>query len=128
MTESNMVGNIPSANYCQDSCEIAQKNINQTGPRGLVVKEPRLRCPPSRVRAPVTTDLTWFPFAPGPIATEMFFEGKSSELVEKIATENPFGRLGEAKDVVPLVGFLASDGGEWINGQSQTIPVNDGYV
>lgn len=48
----------------------------------------------------------------------MFFEGKSSELVEKIATENPFGRLGEAKDVVPLVGFLASDGGEWINGQS----------
>ncbi|KAF8049094.1 hypothetical protein N665_2294s0001 [Sinapis alba] len=64
--------------------------------------------------------------APGPIATEMFFEGKSSELVEKIAAENPFGRVGEAKDVVPLVGFLASDGGEWINGQ--IVPVNGGYV
>ncbi|KAG2306456.1 hypothetical protein Bca4012_084526 [Brassica carinata] len=64
--------------------------------------------------------------APGPIATEMFYEGKSSELVEKIAAENPFGRVGEVKDVVPLVGFLASDGGEWINGQ--IIPVNGGYV
>ncbi|KAG2243882.1 hypothetical protein Bca4012_069297 [Brassica carinata] len=60
--------------------------------------------------------------APGPIATEMFFEGKSSEVVEKIAAENPFGRVGEVKDVVPLVGFLASDGGEWINGQ-----INGGY-
>ncbi|KAJ4886215.1 NAD(P)-binding Rossmann-fold superfamily protein [Raphanus sativus] len=64
--------------------------------------------------------------APRPIATEMFFEGKSSVLVEKIAAENPFGRVGQVKDVVPLVGFLASDGGEWINGQ--IIPVNGGYV
>nr|VDD53393.1 unnamed protein product [Brassica oleracea] len=64
--------------------------------------------------------------APGPIATEMFYEGKSSEVVEKIAAENPFGRVGEVRDVVPLVGFLAGDGGEWINGQ--IIPVNGGYV
>ncbi|KAL0875791.1 hypothetical protein Bca101_025496 [Brassica carinata] len=64
--------------------------------------------------------------APGTIATEMFYEGKSSELVEKIAAENTFGRVGEVKDVVPLVGFFASDGGEWINGQ--IIPVNGGYV
>ena len=33
-----------------------------TGPRDLVVKEPRLRCPSSRVRTPATADLTWFPF------------------------------------------------------------------
>ncbi|CAN8260511.1 unnamed protein product [Cochlearia groenlandica] len=64
--------------------------------------------------------------APGPVATEMFYEGKSDELVEKIAAECPFGRIGEVKDVVPLVGFLASDGGEWINGQ--IIPVNGGFV
>ena len=64
--------------------------------------------------------------APGPIATEMFYEGKSSEVVEKIAAENPFGRVCEVRDVVPLVGFLAGDGGEWINGQ--IIPVNGGYV
>ncbi|CAN7075799.1 unnamed protein product [Brassica oleracea var. botrytis] len=64
--------------------------------------------------------------APGPIATEMFYEGKSSEVVEKIAAENPFGRVGEVRDVVPLVGFLAGDGGEWINGQ--IIPVNGGNV
>uniref|UniRef100_A0A1J3I1B2 Short-chain type dehydrogenase/reductase n=1 Tax=Noccaea caerulescens TaxID=107243 RepID=A0A1J3I1B2_NOCCA len=64
--------------------------------------------------------------SPGPIATEMFYDGKSTELVEKIAAESPFGRVGEVKDVVPLVGFLAGDGGEWVNGQ--IIPVNGGYA
>ncbi|CAH2055151.1 unnamed protein product [Thlaspi arvense] len=64
--------------------------------------------------------------APGPIATDMFFEGKSAELVQKTVEECPLGRLGEVKDVVPLVGFLASDGGEWVNGQ--IIAVNGGYV
>ena len=39
-----------------------------TGPRGLMVNELRLRCPPSRVRAPATADLTslllgrWTPY------------------------------------------------------------------
>ncbi|XP_010517869.1 PREDICTED: short-chain type dehydrogenase/reductase-like [Camelina sativa] len=64
--------------------------------------------------------------APGPIATDMFYDGKTPELVEKIAAESPFARIGEAKDVVPLVGFLAGDGGEWVNGQ--IIPVNGGFV
>lgn len=64
--------------------------------------------------------------APGPIATEMFFGGRSEEQVKKIIDESPMERLGETKDVAPLVGFLASDAGEWINGQ--IIRVNGGYV
>ena len=55
--------------------------------------------------------------SPGPVATEMFFDGKSEETVRNIIERSPFGRLGETKDIASVVGFLASDGGEWINGQ-----------
>ncbi|KAF3566472.1 hypothetical protein DY000_02018660 [Brassica cretica] len=55
--------------------------------------------------------------SPGPVATEMFFSGKSEETVRSIIERSPFGRLGETRDIAPVVGFLASDGGEWINGQ-----------
>ncbi|KAI3823337.1 hypothetical protein L1987_04772 [Smallanthus sonchifolius] len=64
--------------------------------------------------------------APGPIATEMFFEGRSEAMVKMAVDENPLGRLGEVEDVAPLVGFLASDAGEWVNGQ--IVRVNGGYV
>ena len=39
---------------------------------------------------------------------------------------NPMGRIGETKDVTPLVGFLCTDEGEWVNGQ--VIRVNGGSV
>jgi 3-oxoacyl-[acyl-carrier protein] reductase len=42
------------------------------------------------------------------------------------AESNPFGRIGETKDISPVVGFLASDSGEWVNGQ--IIRVNGGFV
>nr|KYP63782.1 Short-chain type dehydrogenase/reductase [Cajanus cajan] len=64
--------------------------------------------------------------APGPIATEMFFEGKSAEVVDRIVQESPMGRLGETKDVAPVVAFLATDASEWVNGQ--ILRVNGGYV
>ncbi|CBI29930.3 unnamed protein product, partial [Vitis vinifera] len=38
----------------------------------------------------------------------------------------PMGRLGEPKDVTQLVGFLATDAGEWINGQ--IIRINGGFA
>ncbi|XAR68667.1 hypothetical protein NMG60_11003871 [Bertholletia excelsa] len=64
--------------------------------------------------------------APGPIATELFLAGKTEEAVRRVVEQNPMSRLGEPKDVSPLVGFLASDSGEWVNGQ--VIRVNGGYV
>lgn len=64
--------------------------------------------------------------APGPIATEMFFAGKSEEVVQRCIDECPHNRLGQSEDVAPVVGFLASDASEWVNGQ--TIRVNGGYV
>uniref|UniRef100_A0A803MN31 MULE transposase domain-containing protein n=1 Tax=Chenopodium quinoa TaxID=63459 RepID=A0A803MN31_CHEQI len=64
--------------------------------------------------------------APGPVATEMFFEGKSEEMVKKIADECPLKRLGKVEDVASLVRFLGSDAGGWVNGQ--IIRVNGGYA
>ncbi|KAL6986922.1 3-oxoacyl-[acyl-carrier-protein] reductase [Sarracenia purpurea var. burkii] len=64
--------------------------------------------------------------APGPIATELFFSGKTEEMVGRIVAECPLGRLGEPGDVASVVGFLASDGGEWVNGQ--VVRVNGGNV
>lgn len=56
--------------------------------------------------------------APGPVATELFFDGKSQQRIDEMARLSPFGRLGEVEDVVPLVGFLCSPEGRWISGQS----------
>ncbi|URE16360.1 Short-chain type dehydrogenase [Musa troglodytarum] len=64
--------------------------------------------------------------APGPVATDMFFAGKSEETVRRVVEENPMGRLGETEDIVPVVGFLCTDDGQWVNGQ--VIRVNGGYV
>lgn len=64
--------------------------------------------------------------APGPVATELFFEGKTEETIKRMADACPLGRLGEPEDISKVVGFLASDAGEWINGQA--IKVNGGFV
>lgn len=64
--------------------------------------------------------------APGPVATEMFFAGKSDEMVKRIAEACPLGRLGEPDDIAKVVGFLVSDAGEWVNGQ--IVRVNGGFV
>lgn len=64
--------------------------------------------------------------APGPIATDMFFNAATEEKVKKVIDECPHGRLGQSEDVAPVVGFLASDASEWVNGQ--IIRVNGGYI
>uniref|UniRef100_A0A5B7CDR6 Putative short-chain dehydrogenase/reductase family protein n=1 Tax=Davidia involucrata TaxID=16924 RepID=A0A5B7CDR6_DAVIN len=55
--------------------------------------------------------------APGPVATDMFFAGKTEEMVNRIVDACPLGRLGEPNDIAHIVGFLAGDAGEWVNGQ-----------
>uniref|UniRef100_A0A453DUC9 Short-chain type dehydrogenase/reductase n=1 Tax=Aegilops tauschii subsp. strangulata TaxID=200361 RepID=A0A453DUC9_AEGTS len=56
--------------------------------------------------------------APGPVATELFFDGKSEEAVERFRAGHPMGRLGEVGDIAPAVGFLCTDAAEWVNGQA----------
>ncbi|RKI70310.1 SDR family oxidoreductase [Corallococcus sp. AB049A] len=64
--------------------------------------------------------------APGPTATELFFDGKSPELVERMAKLNPLERLGTPEDIAASVAFLAGPEGGWINGQ--VLRANGGMV
>ncbi|MGP3918450.1 SDR family oxidoreductase [Nonomuraea sp. 10N515B] len=68
-------------------------------------------------------DITVNAVAPGPTATALFLEGKSDDLIQSIAKQNPMERLGHPDDIAQVVSLLAGDG-RWINGQ--TIFVNGG--
>lgn len=60
---------------------------------------------------------------PGPVATDLFLKDKDVALVEKIASLNPFNRIGQPPEIAEVVSFLAGPA-RWINGQ--TIFVNGG--
>jgi len=68
-------------------------------------------------------DITVNTVAPGPTATPLFLDGKSPELIEQIAGNNPFQRLGDPRDIAEVVAFLAGPA-RWVNGQ--TLFVNGG--
>ncbi|WP_336632861.1 MULTISPECIES: SDR family oxidoreductase [unclassified Microbacterium] len=61
-------------------------------------------------------DITVNAVAPGPTATPLFFEGKTTEQIDGIAAANPMGRLGTPEDIAEAVSFLAGPA-RWINGQ-----------
>jgi len=71
-------------------------------------------------------DITVNAVAPGPIATELFFNGKSDELVARITKMNPLERLGTPEDIAAAVSFLAGPDGGWINGQ--VLRANGGLI
>jgi 3-oxoacyl-[acyl-carrier protein] reductase len=62
--------------------------------------------------------------APGPIATALFFEGKSGEQIQSYAKMPPLERLGEPEDIAAVVAFLVGPDAGWVNGQ--TLRANGG--
>lgn len=64
--------------------------------------------------------------APGPTATSLFLEGKSAELIDRLAKMSPLERLGTPDDIAAAVAFLAGADGGWINGQ--VLRANGGAV
>lgn len=64
--------------------------------------------------------------APGPTGTDLFLEGKSPELIEKLSKMNPLERLATPEDIAAAVAFLVGPDGAWINGQ--TLRANGGMV
>ncbi|MFJ3045925.1 SDR family oxidoreductase [Herbaspirillum chlorophenolicum] len=64
--------------------------------------------------------------APGPVATELFFNGKTEAQVEHLRKLAPLERLGEPDDIARVVSFLAGPDGAWVN--SQVLRANGGYV
>ena len=55
--------------------------------------------------------------APGPVATELFLDGKSDDEVRQFARMAPLERLGQPEDIAGVVAFLAGPDGAWVNGQ-----------
>lgn len=64
--------------------------------------------------------------APGPVGTDLFFEGKSPEQIAQIANLAPLERLGTPEDIASAVAFLAGPDGGWIN--SQVLRSNGGFA
>jgi len=63
--------------------------------------------------------------APGPVATELFLDGKSDAVIEQIVRQAPLERIGQPADIAEMVSFLAGPGG-WVNGQ--VLRVNGGFA
>jgi 3-oxoacyl-[acyl-carrier protein] reductase len=64
--------------------------------------------------------------APGPTATDLFLNGKSPELIDRMSKMNPLERLGTPEDIAAAVAFLAGPDGTWINGQ--VLRANGGMI
>ena len=55
--------------------------------------------------------------APGPVATDLFLDGKTEEQIQTFAKMPPLERLGQPDDLAGVVAFLAGKDGAWVNGQ-----------
>jgi len=64
--------------------------------------------------------------APGPVGTELFFNGKTAEQIAHISKLAPLERLGTPEEIASAVAFLAGPDGGWVNGQ--VLRVNGGYA
>jgi 3-oxoacyl-[acyl-carrier protein] reductase len=64
--------------------------------------------------------------APGPTATDLFLNGKSDELIARMAKMNPLERLGTPQDIAAAVAFLTGPDGAWVNGQ--VLRANGGMI
>ncbi|WP_020654438.1 SDR family oxidoreductase [Massilia niastensis] len=64
--------------------------------------------------------------APGPVATELFLDGKTPEQIAQFAQMAPLERLGEPRDIASVVSFLAGPDAGWVNGQ--VLRVNGGLA
>ncbi|XP_062199389.1 NADPH-dependent aldehyde reductase-like protein, chloroplastic [Phragmites australis] len=72
------------------------------------------------------TGITANAVAPGSTGTPMMYTGKTEEDIKLYIAEAPLGRLGMPEDIAPLVGFLASDAGHWVN--AQVLRCNGGTI
>ncbi|MEV8567308.1 SDR family oxidoreductase [Streptomyces sp. NPDC051322] len=71
-------------------------------------------------------DITVNAVAPGPTATDLFFDGKDEATIARLAAQAPLERLGTPADIAEVAAFLASPAGHWVNGQ--VVRANGGIV
>jgi 3-oxoacyl-[acyl-carrier protein] reductase len=64
--------------------------------------------------------------APGPIATDLFLQGKSDAHIAEFVKMSPLERLGQPADIAAVVSFLAGNDGAWVN--AQVLRANGGFA
>ncbi|WYZ44664.1 hypothetical protein EsH8_VII_001100 [Colletotrichum jinshuiense] len=64
--------------------------------------------------------------APGPTGTELFFNGKTEEMVKNITAAIPFHRVGTPEEIASVALFLSGKDSSWVTGQ--VIRVNGGMA
>jgi 3-oxoacyl-[acyl-carrier protein] reductase len=64
--------------------------------------------------------------APGPVATDLFLNGKTQAQIDELTALAPLERLARPEDIVGTVSFLAGPDGAWMN--SQVLRLNGGFV
>jgi 3-oxoacyl-[acyl-carrier protein] reductase len=55
--------------------------------------------------------------APGPTGTDLFYDGKSEQVLEMLRRQSPFGRFGEPEEIAGVAAFLAGEESKWVSGQ-----------
>jgi len=73
-----------------------------------------------------TKGVTVNAIAPGPTATELFYQGKDEPTLKRIASFAPMNRIGTPEEVADAAVMLCTEAGRWINGQ--ILRVNGGMT
>ncbi|KAL8997977.1 MAG: hypothetical protein Q9169_002899 [Polycauliona sp. 2 TL-2023] len=55
--------------------------------------------------------------APGPTGTELFYKGKTQQLIDMIAGFSPFKKLGEPEEIADGIALLCGSDSRWVSGQ-----------
>ena len=64
--------------------------------------------------------------SPGPTGTDLFYNGKSEELLARIAGTNPLNKIGDPDEIADAFAILTSHDSRWVAGQ--IIRVNGGMT
>lgn len=55
--------------------------------------------------------------APGPTGTELFYKGKSDQVLKMIAGLSPAGRIGKPEEIAEAIVWLSGASSAWVSGQ-----------
>lgn len=55
--------------------------------------------------------------APGPTGTDMFYKGKTEQMLKLIAGFSPTGRIGRPEEVAEVIVWLSGGQSGWVSGQ-----------
>lgn len=64
--------------------------------------------------------------APGPTGTDLFYNGKSEQVLNMIKGFSPYNRIGEPDEIASVVAFLSGQDSSWMTGQ--VVRVNGGMA